>query len=420
MDIVGTQTAFLNRAIVHVLSLDGDRTAVSFRLSGTLQRCVRKIIRTASCSVALATQLDVDRATVRDKQCVSACCGIPTVRERGLRCIGGNGSRKLFRTNGIGIVWFRCRALDDNLVGYRCDGVGAVVVEIKVDVVSILPDSGSGEHAPGELQFLASVVLQGNRCRGRPLTIKIGVRRVGDQLVAVAVDIEVARAHFRILRIKVLELGALAGPFGRFLYLHRNGLGRVVMEFGHDRNGTISACLLEPSKVVHPASVVLVQRVVLLIQSVVEIFPPDIFVFVAAGGDIIDHYNLGLVNHFLPCGNIERAVDDLAEHIHPHILEAGEAAPVTMRVALDRRIAEIFEVFGPDELRPIPYGPAIDTALLHNCGESCRHGILLAVVLAQHHVEGSVPSTVVVAYAIVVGKSCDIGSPRDAFGVIEA
>lgn len=172
MDIVGTQTAFLNRAIVHVLSLDSDRTAVSFRLSGTLQRCVRKIIRTAFCSVALATQLDVDRATVRDKQRVSACCGIPTVRERGLRCIGSNSSRKLFCTNGIGIVRFRCRALDDNLVGYRCDGVGAIVVEIKIDVVSILSDGSSSKRPQVSCSSLQVLYCKGMEADAVRLLLK--------------------------------------------------------------------------------------------------------------------------------------------------------------------------------------------------------------------------------------------------------
>ena len=72
-------------------------------------------------------------------------------------------------------------------------------------MVSIFSYSGSREHAPSEIQLLASIILQRYRCRCRP-----GVGRVGDQLVAVAVDIEVARAHHRVLRIKVLELIALA------------------------------------------------------------------------------------------------------------------------------------------------------------------------------------------------------------------
>ncbi len=77
-------------------------------------------------------------------------------------------------------------------------------------MVSIFSYSGSREHAPSQLQLLASVILQRYRCRCRPFLIKIGIGRVSDQLVAVAVDIEVTRAHHRVLRIKVLKLIALA------------------------------------------------------------------------------------------------------------------------------------------------------------------------------------------------------------------
>ena len=79
MNIVGAQTALLNRAIVYVLSLDRDGTGVCLRLLGTLQGSIRKIVGAASGSVALTTQLDVDRATVRDKQRVCTRCGIPSV-----------------------------------------------------------------------------------------------------------------------------------------------------------------------------------------------------------------------------------------------------------------------------------------------------------------------------------------------------
>ena len=79
MNIVGTQAALLNRAIVNVLSLDGDGTGVCLRLLGTLQGSIGKIVGAASGSVALTTQLDVDRATVRDEQRVCTRCGIPSV-----------------------------------------------------------------------------------------------------------------------------------------------------------------------------------------------------------------------------------------------------------------------------------------------------------------------------------------------------
>ena len=79
MNIVGAQAALLNRSIIYVLGLDGDGTGVCLRLLGTLQGSIGEIVGAASGGVALTTQLDVDRATVGDKQRVCTRCGIPSV-----------------------------------------------------------------------------------------------------------------------------------------------------------------------------------------------------------------------------------------------------------------------------------------------------------------------------------------------------
>ena len=198
-----------------------------------------------------------------------------------------------------------------------------------------------------------------------------------------------------------------------------NCFGKVVIKFRHDGNGTIASGLLKPRQVVHIVAIAFVHRIFLLIQPVVQIIPSYIFVLVAARGEVVHDNDLRFAQHLLSCGNIERAVDDLTEHIHPHILEAREAAPVTMCVAIDLCIVEVLEIFCPDELWPVPYSTTIDTALLHDRGESGGNGIFLAAVFAKHHIERSVPSTVVIADTIVVGQPGNIGSPGDTLGTVE-
>ena len=192
------------------------------------------------------------------------------------------------------------------------------------------------------------------------------------------------------------------------------------MKLRHDRNGTIATGLLEPRQVIHEVTIALVHRIFLLIQPVVQVVPSAILVLDVSGVDVIDNDNLCLSEHFLPCRDIEGAVDDLAEHVHPHILEARIESPVTVCVAVNPCVVEILDIFRPDELRPIPDSTTVDAALLHDRGESGRHRIFLPIVFAKHHLESSIPSTVVVTYAIVVGQTGDIGSPCDTLGIVEA
>ena len=192
------------------------------------------------------------------------------------------------------------------------------------------------------------------------------------------------------------------------------------MKLRHDRNGTIATGLLEPRQVIHEVTFVFVHRIFLLVQPVVQVVPSAILVLDVSGVDVIDNDDLCLSEHFLPCRDIEGAVDDLTEHVHPHILEAGIEAPVTVCVAVNPCVVEILDIFRPDELRPVPDSTTVDAALLHDRGESGCYRIFLSIVIAKQHAERTVPSTVVVAYAIVVGQTGDIGSPSDTLGIVEA
>ena len=320
----------------------------------------------------------------------------------------GSGAGRGLGALGEGVGRFGGGSADDDLVEHHGGGVRAVVVEVEVDVVPIFAHEAAAELAQREVELLARVVLQRDDSRGGGLAVEVGVGRIGHQLVVEAVDVEVARGDFGVLLIEVLHLLRLSAPargVGGLLHLHGNGLGEVVVDVDGHGDGSVAAGALEVAVVVHPLSVAAVERVFLLVEAVVEVAPCGVLLLVVAGVDVVDDDDLRLPHYFLARGNVQGSVDDLLEHIQPGVLEAGEGAPVAAGVAVDGGVVEVLEILCPDEFRTVPDGTSIDACLLHDGSDSGCHGIFLSVVFAEDGAEGSVPSAVVVAHAVVLGQS---------------
>ena len=101
-------------------------------------------------------------------------------------------------------------------------------------MVGIFTNEGAAELAQCQMQAVAGVVLQGNMACGCRSGIQISIGSVGDELVAVAVDIEVASAYFWVVLVELVEFLSLRAParLGHgFIQLQRNGLCQAVGEF---------------------------------------------------------------------------------------------------------------------------------------------------------------------------------------------
>ena len=295
-------------------------------------------------------------------------------------------------------------------------------------MVGILADDGAGEFAVLQLQGVAGVILQGNLCRRRFLTVQIGVRGIGHQLVTVAVHIEVACRHFGILVVEIGLFSSLRRPtrgIVRAFHLYGNLLSNIVIEVDYDGNGTITTGLLEVTEVVVPLSVVmagflpLVGGVSLQVDTIVEIVPRGVGVIAFRDVEVVDHHDLRLVYHLFAGGDIHRAVDNLAPHIRPDALEVGRGRPVSTGIALDIGVALVQEtLLTPDELRTVPHRTAVDAHLLHHRSDTSTTGIL-TLVLTDQFTGHIVPAAVVIAHTIILGQTRDIGSPTDTFVIVE-
>ncbi len=287
----------------------------------------------------------------------------------------------------------------------------------------MLLHDAAAQLAVSQREAVAGVVEQGDVGRGRSLLVKVCVGRVGDQLVLEPLHEQVTLAHFGILPVEVGHLGRQRRPLSRarcLVDLDRDGLGQVVVELVDHGYGAIAPRLLEVAVVFHPLPVAMVERVVLLVQSVVEVAPGGILVLVAARRDIVDHHHLGFPHHFLSCRDVQRAVDDLAEHVNPGVVQAGEPSPVAARVSVDSGVVEDLEVFGRGEFRPVPHGAAVHAGLLQCRPDARCDGVFLAVVLPEQGIESAVPSAVVIPDAVVLGQSGDEGCDGDTLVVVEA
>ena len=300
----------------------------------------------------------------------------------------GDTDRVACSTRGVAgerIGGLSCDAGYDDLIDLSCRAVATVVVQIEIDVVFILADESAGEFSPGELQRIAGVILQGDVGRCRLLTVQIGVRRVGDQLVCVAVYVEIALADFRILCIEVGRLlggGTPARGVVGLSYLYGNRLCSIVVETDDDGDGTITARLLEVAEVVHPLSVAAVEGIGLLVQAVVEIAPCRIFILIAATVLVVDDDNLCVVDDFFARRDVHGAIDNLSEHVEPDATEVGECAPVATGVAFDGGVAQVLEILSPDELWSVPYSSTVDAGLFHHGSNAGGTRIFLSVILA--------------------------------------
>lgn len=190
--------------------------------------------------------------------------------------------------------------------------------------------------------------------------------------------------------------------------------GKVVVEQRHDWQCSIAARFLKPCHVVHEVSVsrligrgFLVEGVVLLVQTIVDILPTSIFVFVGTVVDVVDDHHLGLAEHLLACRDIERAVDDLAEHVDPNVFESRKHCPLVGHVSVGGTgVFLCVKAFGGDGLRSVPNGTTIDAGLFHHGGYTRAKRVLQIVVVGTcHDVLVKFPSAAVVAHAVVIGQT---------------
>ena len=137
----------------------------------------------------------------------------------------------------------RCNAGNRNLIALHGGTIASIVVEIEVDMVFILTDNTAGKLAILQLQCVAGVIFQGDVSRCRLLTVQIGVGGIGDQLIAIAVHIEIAFRHFRILFVEVGLLLGLCTPtrrIGGTFHLYGYLFGDIVIQIYHNGDSTIA------------------------------------------------------------------------------------------------------------------------------------------------------------------------------------
>ena len=237
----GVGAAVVGVLVVHVFCLDNDGADIGFGLFGLLQLLSGQHVGQAVGGIALAGNGQEHGAHVLDGHGIGLCLGIVdegTFRQRDVMT-GRIGLRLGIRSLGLGR-----HTGDGDDIGLLRDGVVAVIVQVEVDVVGILADDTARELAVVQLQRVAGVILEGDFCRSRLLHVQIGVRGIGHQLVAVAVDIEVALRHLRILLVEVGLLLGLRTPARlvvRALDLEGNSLGGIIVKCNHNGDGTVAA-----------------------------------------------------------------------------------------------------------------------------------------------------------------------------------
>ena len=417
--VVGVGDAALHVLEVHVLRLDDDDVVHGLGARRLRQGCRRGYAVGQQVSAfASAVDDEIDRSVVLHADRVGA----------GFSIVVGRGAGRIARS-ARGVLGERVGRLgrdtrDDNLVSLCRDGVAAVVVQVEIDVVRIFANDAARQFSVVQSERVARVVKQRNLSRCVFLFIQIGVRRVRDQLVAQTAHEEVALRHLGIFGVELADLLRLRAParsVGRLLHLHGDGLGSIVVETDDERNGTIAARLLQVAVVLHPLAIAAVERVGLLVESVVEAAPCGIHLLVVAAGAVVDDDNLRLAQHFFAGGDVDATVDDLAEHVEPDTLEVGELRPVAARVAVDGRVVHLVQaLLAPRQFRAVPHGTAVAGHLLHHRADAGGGRIFLAVVLAENGIQSAVPAAVVVAHAVVLGQSRDVGAVGDALVVVEA
>ena len=284
------QCHILHALIVHILGLNDIGTYERLWLFRHGQRFCGQHVGHAVCGFSRTGDGEVKGGTMLHLNREGSCFFVVILSKT-------RSPDTAFRKTCVGL---RRHTIDNNLVGLYSTGVVSVIVQIKIDVVSKLADMSTRKFAVGQFHFLASVVLQGNGGRGSFLFIQIGIGRIGHQLVAIAVHIEVASRHFRILGIEVVHLlGLRRALIGRLLQLHRNSLRNIVIETNDKGNSAITPSLLEIAKIVHPLAVTTIEWIALLIKSVVEASPSSILVFIVAAALVVLYSNLDITHHFL-------------------------------------------------------------------------------------------------------------------------
>ena len=82
-------------------------------------------------------------------------------------------------------------------------------------------------------------------------------------------------------------------------------------------------------------------------------------------------------------------------------------------------MVEFSEVLCPNEFGTVPHSSTIDGSLFEYGAVTAGSRVFLSVSFAEKCIEGTVPSTVVVAHTVVGGKARDERSEGDTFVVVE-
>ena len=243
-------------------------------------------------------------------------------------------------------------------------------------------------------------------------------------MVAITAYEKVAGRYLGILLVEIGLLLCDGSPtvgVGRLLHLHGNSLCSIVVESHHEWNGTVATGALQVAVVVHPLAVATVEGVGLLVESVEEVAPCGVFIFVVATSLVVDDDNLGLTEHFFARRNVDCSIDYLSEHVEPDALEVGELCPIAACVAVDSGVVHLMQaLLAPSQFRTVPDCTSIAAHLFHDGTDTSCSRILLPMTFAKDSIEGAIPSAVVVAHTVVLGQTRDEGPVSDAFVVVEA
>ena len=187
VEIIAVSDTIADVLEVHVLSLDNDGAAIQFRLLGQGQRRNGNGIRLAR-AVGITRTIDSDIHTAAVRHYDGIRLAVSTIVLHRLVLID-------VLVEGMTLICHRRLSLtagqDD---GIRTNGgrVVSVVVQIELDMVLELADDTTRQLVILQHHRLAGVVLQGYNSLGTCFLVEVGVRSIGHQLVAIAVDIEIA------------------------------------------------------------------------------------------------------------------------------------------------------------------------------------------------------------------------------------
>ena len=178
------QHHLLHVLVIHVFGLNNHCARIGCGLHRSRQGGCRQDVVLAVRSLTAAVDGYVHSTTVADAQGIGSRRCVPVLRVR-----ASLGRSVCLQRVGR----FRTASADLNQVLAYGRRVVAEVVQVEIDMVTVLADVGGRQLVPCQRQLLAGVILQGNHRRSRCLAVHVGVRCIGHQAVAITVHVEVTR-----------------------------------------------------------------------------------------------------------------------------------------------------------------------------------------------------------------------------------